>query len=279
MSETPHEAPHTHGHKTTFSPGDLVMPVVGALLAAPLCDAGWHAIVNDDHIGRGVAAIVGGLVLGIGAGSFHWWSDNGRILVQRNAGWWLAVVVVLFFTYAVGPLVYQRAIGPTSGHTYLIVDPPLFEGNPLAWGFKSAALNETLHPPGSKAEPLVRNFYLYATNSGAEEVILTDAYLISRIDGATLPMKIDAQVPGDSLIPVNEAGPVPIGANFILTASFDEAQGGMPETEFLHRWSAFSLIVEYDGQKVRHEFPADYVRSQLDRIHPERQPHITRKGS
>lgn len=116
-----HETPHPPERKTPFSPTDFVMFLVGALIAEPLCHAGWDAIVSDEHVDRGVVAIVVGLILGIGAGSFHWWKDrigeNGRAWVQRYAAWWLPIAFIIFFVYVAGPNIYRKAIAP-------IVQPP-----------------------------------------------------------------------------------------------------------------------------------------------------------
>jgi hypothetical protein len=108
-------APLRHGAQhSAFSFGDLVWLVTGALTATPLVEAGWHAVVNEpEHGARGVVAIIIGMTLGLAEATFHWWkgkiSDDLRRRVERHALWVLAVAMILFFAWSVGPEVYERA--------------------------------------------------------------------------------------------------------------------------------------------------------------------------
>lgn len=106
--------PESTATPSGFSATDFVMFAVGGLIAEPLCHAGWDAIVTDEHVNRGIVAIAVGLLLGGGAGSFHWWknhvSTRFRSAIEHSAGWWLALTAILLFIFFVGPELYTRAI-------------------------------------------------------------------------------------------------------------------------------------------------------------------------
>ena len=97
-----------------FSVPDFFMFAVGGLTAEPLCHAGWDAVVSGEHIERGVVAILVGLLLGCGIGSFHWWKNHVsgpfRSAIERNVGWWLPLAIVLLFAFFVGPNIYDRLL-------------------------------------------------------------------------------------------------------------------------------------------------------------------------
>jgi hypothetical protein len=65
----------------------------------------------------------------------------------------------------------------------------------------------------------------------------------------TLPLKVPVE-PND-LIDVTEAKAVPPNAEFVLVAAFNPP---MPEGKFLRTWGALSVVIEYDGGKVRHAY-------------------------
>ncbi len=106
----------------SWTPDDWAVAAIGALIAVPLCDAGWHAVVNEpEHFVRGWTAIAIGLPLGLVAFSFHRWktkiSAEARNQIGAAALKWWPVAIFLAFGYFAIPVVYQRAINPPSATT------------------------------------------------------------------------------------------------------------------------------------------------------------------
>ena len=93
---------------------DVAAGVIGALVAAPLCDASWHAIVAEAEYMRGVVGLLFGLPIGIGGVTFHWWKDkfDWRHWIGRTAAYWSPVLVLLVMVYMLGPEIYLRATAP-----------------------------------------------------------------------------------------------------------------------------------------------------------------------
>jgi hypothetical protein len=90
---------------------DVIVGVIGGLVAAPLCDASWHAIVTEAEYARGIVGLLVGLPVGIGALTFHWW--KGKLdWLRRAAIYWWPIALVLTFTYVAGPEIYHRALEP-----------------------------------------------------------------------------------------------------------------------------------------------------------------------
>lgn len=95
---------------------DFIVGAVCGLIAIPLCEAGWHAVVVEtEATARGVAALAFGLPLGLGGLSFHWWKDGafGKWALRQCQKWWPAVVVIAF-VYFVAPEMYRRAMLPAA---------------------------------------------------------------------------------------------------------------------------------------------------------------------
>jgi hypothetical protein len=93
---------------------DVIAGVIGALIAAPLCDASWHAIVTEAEYTRGIVGLSFGLPIGIAGLSFHWWKNKilWRYWFARTAPYWIPALVLLVFIYVTGPEVYRRATAP-----------------------------------------------------------------------------------------------------------------------------------------------------------------------
>jgi hypothetical protein len=115
-----------HGEKEPFVPIDWLMGIIGLLIAEPLCKAGWDSIVSGDHLARGVWAATAGLLLGGGAGSFHWWRHHlqqGQRIAERHIVWWLPLAILILIADLAGPDIYQRATvrrsGPDTGASIL----------------------------------------------------------------------------------------------------------------------------------------------------------------
>jgi hypothetical protein len=110
-----------------FTLADGVVFVVCELIAVPLCHAGFDAIVNDEHLLRGIAAVAVGLPIGIVGAGYHWWKDRLQWLGNAAIYWW-PIAVILAFVYLAGPSIYKRSrpeVPPTvtpSGYTQAQLD-------------------------------------------------------------------------------------------------------------------------------------------------------------
>jgi hypothetical protein len=105
------ESNHAEGSWTT---DDWAVAAVSALISVPLCEAGWHAVVNEpEHFARGLTAIVIGVPLGLAGFSFHRWktkiSAEARDRISSAAQKWWPVAAFLAFGYFAAPVAYQRA--------------------------------------------------------------------------------------------------------------------------------------------------------------------------
>jgi hypothetical protein len=77
----------------------------------PLCDASWHAIVNEKEIVRGVVGLAFGIPIGVLGLTFHWWKTRLRWAADAAIYWW-PISVVLVFLYVAGPEIFRRSEGP-----------------------------------------------------------------------------------------------------------------------------------------------------------------------
>ena len=207
----------------------------------------------------------------------HRLADDARNMIARTATVWLPVVILLAFIYVVGPGVYQRAATPATPGVAMWA-APIYEGSPLGWDVTSVSLGIGMLPNGNNAR--VNSLSISGKNLGAEEIHLEDAYLISGIDGAVIKMRVNAGYPASPLwIDVLDAAPVPPRAQIDLNAQFNEGQNGLPEEDFLRSWGMFSVVIQYDGRKTRHDFSGAFVRTLIEHYHPEREPHVSKKKS
>jgi hypothetical protein len=114
-------------HESSWTADDWAVAAISALIAIPLCEAGWHAVVNEpEHFARGLTAIGVGLPLGLAGFSFHRWKtkipDGARNLIGSAALKWWPVAAFLAFAYFAGPEMYRRATAPVSPPSQ--VSPP-----------------------------------------------------------------------------------------------------------------------------------------------------------
>jgi hypothetical protein len=115
-----------HGSTTAKSlRDDVIVGVIGGLVAVPLCDASWHAIVTEAEYTRGLAGLLVGLPVGIAGLTFHWWKDKVRWLhwIGAQSIYWLPAVIGMAFVYVAGPEIYRRAIQPATS-TGQMASPP-----------------------------------------------------------------------------------------------------------------------------------------------------------
>jgi hypothetical protein len=91
---------------------DVIVGAICGLVAIPICEASWHAIVvEEDAMVRGIVGLLVGLPLGVASLSFHWWKEGPlrRWAQQQAARWWPAAAF-LAFIYFTGPDLYQRTV-------------------------------------------------------------------------------------------------------------------------------------------------------------------------
>jgi hypothetical protein len=101
----------------SWTPDDWAVAAVSALIAIPLCEAGWHAVVNEpEHFARGLTAILVGVPLGLAGFSFHRWktkiSAKARDAIGLASLRWWPISLFLAFAYFAVPVAYQRATAP-----------------------------------------------------------------------------------------------------------------------------------------------------------------------
>jgi hypothetical protein len=90
---------------------DIFTGGIGTLIAAPLCDASWHAIVTEAEYIRGAVGLLVGIPTGVAGLTYHWWKTK-LPEVGRNSLVWGPLAVLLAFIYVAGPEIYRRATLP-----------------------------------------------------------------------------------------------------------------------------------------------------------------------
>jgi hypothetical protein len=205
--------------------------------------------------------------------------------VATDFRWWVITALVLFLGISFSrslPLVFTPPYTAMPTRHYLTTgqaNDSDFDGRPLGFWWDASNLNIN-RAPGPEPILSVSHFYIRGKNLGSEEVPLDSAYLVSGIDSSTIPMKIDAVPSGPLLggpIDVGEAAPIPVGAEFTLSARFGSDERALPEAEFMKSWDNFYVVIKAGDEKIRRLISKSYVRSWFDRNHPELLPHITRR--
>jgi hypothetical protein len=195
----------------------------------------------------------------------------------------LFIVLISSALWATVVFGYRAAFPPeTPAAHYLTTadssDPSLYEGRPLGVWWASEYLElASVTMPGSVIDVRATGYLVRARNLGSEEVNLRSATMVSGIDSTQIQMKISA-IPGGFILP-EEAAPIPPGAEFAFHAQFGNGPSGLSESEFMKEWATFSVVIQTDNQKIRREFPADDIRAQFNRNHPERAPLVTRRAT
>lgn len=116
------EGSHSSGKSSSkFDAADFAVASVCSLVAFPLCDAGWHAIVVEhDAMTRGAIGLAVGLPVGLLGLSFHWWKNfvpSVRDWVLPEAKRWWPAAIALCVVYVAGPEIYRRAAAPSPAVT------------------------------------------------------------------------------------------------------------------------------------------------------------------
>jgi hypothetical protein len=264
-----------------FTAQDLLVIIAGAGLGAPFCAAAAKAALD----GNAVQALIGfvvGLPLIVLAAVFPFakrsFSSIVRSWIAAGSGVVLLFLILAAFIYVLGPSIYTHVAQPTPERPFLTAGPidSDFEGRPLGFLWNSAYLEIQAQPQSDGSSAITISTYMVSgKNLGPEEITLTDAYIVSAIDSAKLDFKINA-TPG-GMIDIKDASPIPASAGFQLQANFRLNNQAVPENEFLKQWSSFYVVIEANGEKIRHFIDRTIIHRQLDVNHPELFPHVTKR--
>jgi hypothetical protein len=86
----------------------VIIGVICGLVAVPLCEASWHAIVTAGEYFRGTIGLLVGLPIGVAGLTFHWWKTKFDRFGSTIVYWW-PIAIVLSFVYVAGPEIYRSA--------------------------------------------------------------------------------------------------------------------------------------------------------------------------
>jgi hypothetical protein len=277
---------------------DFAVFAASQLLAAPLCNAGWDAVVsaavNSEHFFRGIAAIAAGFVVGALGISFHWLkgkiSTSANEWIRRQAGRWWPLAMVLAFIYFAGPTVYRRASGLSENAQF---------GN-IVWNFEQTAQGLgyflTLQRVTGQSQIRFINFGAHGKNISKSAISQFSGYLQSDLTNARLPIYLLAQSAETPTalacfpypwIPTRpeETYSIPPLADFEIT-TFDKAfiqagKDGMLISDFWSNFGSFTLVLEYDGKKFQRHFSREEIQRQIEifekSLNPKSNPFVLRK--
>jgi hypothetical protein len=94
---------------------------------------------------------------------------------------------------------------------------------------------------------------------------------MSETTGRRVSMLIKAD---DQWLAADKINPIPPHADFIMMFVFN-GDTGIPTTEFLREWGAFTFIAQYNGTEFRRRFNEDAVTERFSMMRPS--PHVTTK--
>jgi hypothetical protein len=267
-----------------FTLADVVVFAVCELIAIPLCDASWHAIVTDGQTIRGVVGLVMGIPVGIAGFTFHWWKDGAKTwLLNLCKDWWPLAAVVLM-AYVVNPSLTERLrlMLPGVGPIIWNVDDPHQAG--FFIGMSQLAGQE------------IRVFGFQAVGRNTSSNAITDikGYIKSLTTNKELPiLLITSETPPNFPFPVpvpiqpNDTYGIPPYADFSVTTQkatlADTQKDAISTSQFLSDFSTFDFVFEYDGYRYKHRFTPDQVKMQFETfakiLSPDKSttPRITRK--
>jgi len=276
---TPHDDEH---HPTTKAFDYLAL---GLILAPP-------GVIGLVYVEGGHVDVTRSIVLSLMMGvpgvvslwaARKWRSWSASFIAAESKLWVKAVIIAVFMAIPtlLAPLVSvsdSNGVRPQGTATQAIVTPSgdlygSYEGRPLAFWWKGADLGA--QQPTATSPAKINFLSIRGANLGASEVQLKAAHLVSRIDGTRLRLKISG-LPNEYIF-VDEAGPVPAAADFQLRADFNENKAPLTEEEFLRTWASFYVLITRDGPDIVHDFTKAEILAQLDQIHHERRPHVSRR--
>jgi hypothetical protein len=250
---------------------DVGVGVVCGLIAVPLCDASWHAIVAEHETINGIIGLAFGLPIGIAGFTFHWWKTRwtgGKAWLLRQANRWWPAAILFAFVYVAGPAIYQRAVGTNSRPIGKVV-----------WNFDSAAggggwflgMFKT-----NQQEIRVLGFQAHGKNITKDPIHELKGWMRSDITNVEKQIYIMGQDNDESQLPVctmriptayDETYGIPPFADFdVVTFPFVgyAANDGISTSVFLSTVAPFTVHLEYDGAVVDHQFSKAEVQKQVD---------------
>jgi len=251
-----------------FTLAEVLVFAVCELIAIPLCDASWHAIVGEHEMIRGIVGLAVGIPTGIAGISFHWWKDSAKQwLIKVGKDWWpLALVLVIvwvmnpsFYTYYwrmmpwVGPVVWSVDDPNTTG---FFIGMTQIKGQEI-WvlGFQANGINTSGKPIND-----IKGYIKSAVTNKELPIYLSVVETLANTD-----MQIVVAVPP------SETYGIPPFANFLVGTAKSKSGNqlvnpqidGMSVNQFLADFRAFDFVFEYDGYKYKHHFTAEDVQKQF----------------
>jgi hypothetical protein len=150
----------------------------------------------------------------------------------------------------------------------------------------------------NQGEIRVVGFGAHGENTSKDPITEFSGYVRSDLTNARLPIFIMAENP-NATEPMNPFEPrfIPTrpeetfgipGLTGFDIVTFEQAApqtgvDGMPASQFLREFGAFTVVLEYDGLKVEHSFSNDQVRKAIDKFEkdanpkPITSPRVTRR--
>jgi len=254
---------------------DFIVGAVCGLIAIPICEASWHAIVVEhDATVRVVVGLAIGLPIGLMGLSFHWWKDGLlRHWVQRQTTRWWPAIALLSLLYLLGPNIYQRALDP---------DGIRRSTGRIVWNFEQTARGAgwflTLQRTNDQEIRFI-NFGAHGKNTSTDPITQFSGYVRSDLTNAQLPIYLLAQNAGATAALACFANPwiptlpedtfgIPPLADFDIT-TFDKffivsGKDGIPISSFLNNFGAFTVVLEYDGMTFQRHFSIEEIKRQID---------------
>jgi hypothetical protein len=95
------------------------------------------------------------------------------------------------------------------------------------------------------------DFFMPGMNVTDNEIKLDDVYILSGMTGRRFPVLINVD---NDWITVDKINPIPPHSEFDLIATLGSGNKGIPMTEFLKEWDAFSFVARYGGTEFKEDF-------------------------
>ena len=244
---------------------DVVVFAVCELIAIPLCDASWHAIVAEDAMIRGLIGLAFGIPVGVVGFTFLWWRGKARDRVLKFAKDWWPLPAVAIVAYLINPTFYSRLrlMLPWVGPVVWNVDDPNTAG--FFIGMQQQRGQEIR----------VLNFQASGRNTSPNAISSVKGYIKSLTTNRELPIYlivIDTvpNIPFQVPVPIapEETYGIPPYADFLVTTAKvpfpDPQKDGLSVTQFLSDFASFDFVFEYDGRTYKHHFSTEDVKKQFD---------------
>jgi hypothetical protein len=258
----------------------LVVPLVHSYLRLWAETRGYDVAVFeqvDPAVARLAAAsetttflFVTGFLIG---GALLVWLDYGLRQRTQKMGLILASVGLAVFVVGIGIFLFPRPSSLAIAKATPAAPKAVPAREPLAWS-KTPILAWSQQADGT--------IYAHALgfvgkNVGAEDVQLDNIYIVSRVSGTRMDLKVE--IPNEESVAAQDTNPIPPDAYIQLSSDEFNPSVGISEAEFLRDWGTIDLIVEYDGKRHQLTFDQTTIVSLFDAQRPKPTPPIvTRKA-